>query len=219
MSATRSWSRQPTALQSWTVELYITSKVMANMVGNPDVNQYYVKVVTENSVVYLMGLVTRREGKRPPKSRYEHERCQAGGEGLRVHGMSRLFAAAGAGLAVLIVSVGAFAASPWRVAGHSSTGRRSALRQAHPVTLEIQGDGVAASAGCNRAAGGFQERGETRDQSAGRDDDGVPRPQSPKIEARYFGLLESRPSWQIKGDRLTLTGTGAALTFKRAPGQ
>ncbi|MFO1206112.1 MAG: BON domain-containing protein [Burkholderiales bacterium] len=53
---------QPTALQSWTDDSYITSKVMANMVGNPDVNQYYVKVVTENSVVYLMGLVTRKEG-------------------------------------------------------------------------------------------------------------------------------------------------------------
>lgn len=53
---------QPTTLQSWTDDSYITSKVMANMVGNQDVNQYYVKVVTENGVVYLMGLVTRKEG-------------------------------------------------------------------------------------------------------------------------------------------------------------
>lgn len=53
---------QPTTLQSWTDDSYITSKVMANMVGNEDVNQYYVKVVTENGVVYLMGLVTRKEG-------------------------------------------------------------------------------------------------------------------------------------------------------------
>jgi osmotically-inducible protein OsmY len=52
----------PTGLQSWTDDSYITSKVMANMVGNKNVNQYYVKVVTENSVVYLMGLVTRQEG-------------------------------------------------------------------------------------------------------------------------------------------------------------
>lgn len=51
-----------TTLPSWTDDSYITSKVMANMVGNADVNQYYVKVVTENSVVYLMGLVTRKEG-------------------------------------------------------------------------------------------------------------------------------------------------------------
>jgi osmotically-inducible protein OsmY len=35
---------------------------MANMLGNSDVNQYHVKVVTENGVVYLMGLVTRKEG-------------------------------------------------------------------------------------------------------------------------------------------------------------
>jgi osmotically-inducible protein OsmY len=53
---------KPTALQSWTDDSYITSKVMANMLGNEHVNQYYVKVVTENGVVYLMGLVTRKEG-------------------------------------------------------------------------------------------------------------------------------------------------------------
>lgn len=52
----------PTSLQSWTDDSYITSKVMTNMIGNKDVNQYYVKVVTENGVVYLMGLVTRQEG-------------------------------------------------------------------------------------------------------------------------------------------------------------
>ncbi len=52
---------QLTTMQSWTDDSYITSKVMANMLGNPDVNEYYVKVVTENSVVYLMGLVTRKE--------------------------------------------------------------------------------------------------------------------------------------------------------------
>jgi osmotically-inducible protein OsmY len=53
---------QPTSLQSWTDDSYITSKVMTNMIGNKDVNQYYIKVVTENGVVYLMGLVTRQEG-------------------------------------------------------------------------------------------------------------------------------------------------------------
>jgi osmotically-inducible protein OsmY len=53
---------KPTALQNWTDDSYLTSKVMANMLGNPDVNQYHVKVVTENGVVYLMGLVTRKEG-------------------------------------------------------------------------------------------------------------------------------------------------------------
>jgi osmotically-inducible protein OsmY len=53
---------KPTELQNWSDDSYITSKVMANMLGNSDVNQYHVKVVTENGVVYLMGLVTRKEG-------------------------------------------------------------------------------------------------------------------------------------------------------------
>lgn len=53
---------KPTELQSWSDDSYITSKVMANMLGAKDVNQYHVKVVTENGVVYLMGLVTRKEG-------------------------------------------------------------------------------------------------------------------------------------------------------------
>ncbi len=52
---------KPTELQNWSDDSYITSKVMANMLGNSDVNQYHVKVVTENGVVYLMGLVTRKE--------------------------------------------------------------------------------------------------------------------------------------------------------------
>ena len=53
---------KPTTLENWSDDSYITSKVMANMVGHQDVNQYHVKVVTENGVVYLMGLVTRKEG-------------------------------------------------------------------------------------------------------------------------------------------------------------
>ena len=53
---------KPTTLENWTDDSYLTSKVMANMLGNKDVNQYHVKVVTEGGVVYLMGLVTRKEG-------------------------------------------------------------------------------------------------------------------------------------------------------------
>jgi osmotically-inducible protein OsmY len=53
---------KPTSLDTWSDDSYITSKVMANMLGAKDVNQYHVKVVTENGVVYLMGLVTRKEG-------------------------------------------------------------------------------------------------------------------------------------------------------------
>ncbi len=53
---------KPTSLETWSDDSYLTSKVMANMLANEDVNQYHVKVVTENGVVYLMGLVTRKEG-------------------------------------------------------------------------------------------------------------------------------------------------------------
>ncbi len=53
---------KPTTLENWTDDSYLTSKVMANLLGNKDVNQYHVKVVTEGGVVYLMGLVTRKEG-------------------------------------------------------------------------------------------------------------------------------------------------------------
>ena len=135
--------------------------------------------------------------------------------------MSRFFAAAGAGLAVLVVSVGAFAASPlegrWTLVDRQALG--AAPGDAPAVTLEIQGDGVAASAGCNRAAGGFQERGGKLEIGPLAATMMACPPAIAKIEARYFSLLESRPSWQIRGDRLTLTGAGATLTFKRAPAQ
>lgn len=39
----------------------ITSKVKANFVDDGDFNPIHVKVVTENSVVYLMGIVTQKE--------------------------------------------------------------------------------------------------------------------------------------------------------------
>jgi osmotically-inducible protein OsmY len=41
---------------------YITSKVKARMLDNDAVKTIYVKVVTERSVVYLMGIVSRQEG-------------------------------------------------------------------------------------------------------------------------------------------------------------
>jgi osmotically-inducible protein OsmY len=42
-------------------DTYITSKVKTNMVTENRFQANYVKVVTENSVVYLMGLVTHKE--------------------------------------------------------------------------------------------------------------------------------------------------------------
>ncbi|HEX9302115.1 MAG TPA: BON domain-containing protein [Casimicrobiaceae bacterium] len=48
--------------QSRTNDTYITSKVKARMVEAAKFAPNHVKVVTERSVVYLMGIVSRREG-------------------------------------------------------------------------------------------------------------------------------------------------------------
>lgn len=50
-----------TALSSRTNDAYLTSKVKARFVDGQKFNPVHVKVVTENSVVYLMGLVKRAE--------------------------------------------------------------------------------------------------------------------------------------------------------------
>jgi osmotically-inducible protein OsmY len=49
------------ALSSRTNDAYITSKVKARFVDNGKFNPVHVKVVTENGVVYLMGIVKRPE--------------------------------------------------------------------------------------------------------------------------------------------------------------
>jgi osmotically-inducible protein OsmY len=51
-----------TALSSRTIDSYITSKVKARFVDARKFNPVHVKVVTENSVVYLMGIVKQQEG-------------------------------------------------------------------------------------------------------------------------------------------------------------
>jgi osmotically-inducible protein OsmY len=43
-------------------DTYITSKVKARMIESETVQSIYVKVVTERSVVYLMGIVSREQG-------------------------------------------------------------------------------------------------------------------------------------------------------------
>lgn len=50
------------SLSSRTNDSYITSKVKAQFVSENRFPANYVKVVTENSVVYLMGYVTKAEG-------------------------------------------------------------------------------------------------------------------------------------------------------------
>jgi osmotically-inducible protein OsmY len=51
------------ALTSRTNDSYITSKVKARFVDANTFNPFHVKVVTENSTVYLMGIVTEAEAK------------------------------------------------------------------------------------------------------------------------------------------------------------
>ncbi len=51
-----------TSLTSETNDVSITTKVKARLVQSNKVSSNHVKVVTEASIVYLMGLVTREEG-------------------------------------------------------------------------------------------------------------------------------------------------------------
>jgi osmotically-inducible protein OsmY len=51
----------PSALSSRANDSYITSKVKARMLDARRFQANHVKVVTENNVVYLLGLVTRKE--------------------------------------------------------------------------------------------------------------------------------------------------------------
>lgn len=55
--------REPTDFASRTRDSWITGKVKAKLLGTEHVPASQVKVVTENSVVYLMGLVTQNEGR------------------------------------------------------------------------------------------------------------------------------------------------------------
>ena len=51
----------PTSMSSRSNDAYLTSVVKTRFVGEQKFNPLHVKVVTENSVVYLLGLVTRKE--------------------------------------------------------------------------------------------------------------------------------------------------------------
>ena len=53
-----------TDLGARTNDSYITSKVKTRLVEDDNVKALYIKVVTERSVVYLMGIVTREEANR-----------------------------------------------------------------------------------------------------------------------------------------------------------
>ena len=45
-------------------DAWLTTKIKSALISDSDIRGRNVKVVTENSVVYLMGLVTRKESER-----------------------------------------------------------------------------------------------------------------------------------------------------------
>ncbi len=53
---------EPRAFAYTTHDSWITGKVKAKLIGTENIPSNHIKVVTENSVVYLMGLVKQKEG-------------------------------------------------------------------------------------------------------------------------------------------------------------
>ena len=51
----------PSALTSRSSDTWITSKVKTKLTTSSEIDPVYIKVVTENGVVYLMGIVSRKE--------------------------------------------------------------------------------------------------------------------------------------------------------------
>jgi osmotically-inducible protein OsmY len=51
----------PSALPSRSSDAWITSKIKAKLTTNEHVDPFYIKVVTEHGIVYLMGLVSHAE--------------------------------------------------------------------------------------------------------------------------------------------------------------
>ena len=54
----------PSALPSRSSDAWITSKVKAKITADENLDPFFVKVVTEHGIVYLMGIVTRSEAQR-----------------------------------------------------------------------------------------------------------------------------------------------------------
>lgn len=52
---------EPTSLATRSRDSWITTQIKAKLVGSKEISATRIKVVTEDSVVYLMGLVTREE--------------------------------------------------------------------------------------------------------------------------------------------------------------
>jgi osmotically-inducible protein OsmY len=54
----------PTTAMTRTNDVWLTTRIKSSLIGHRDISGTRVKVVTEKSVVYLMGLVTRKEAGR-----------------------------------------------------------------------------------------------------------------------------------------------------------
>ena len=54
----------PSALPSRSSDTWITSKIKTKLTSASDIDPFYIKVITEHGVVYLMGMVTRAEANR-----------------------------------------------------------------------------------------------------------------------------------------------------------
>jgi len=54
----------PSALPSRSSDAWITSKVKAKITADENLDPFFVKVVTEHGIVYLMGIVTQSEAQR-----------------------------------------------------------------------------------------------------------------------------------------------------------
>jgi osmotically-inducible protein OsmY len=54
----------PSALPSRSSDAWITSKIKAKLTTDEAIDPFFVKVVTEHGVVYLMGIVSRAEAER-----------------------------------------------------------------------------------------------------------------------------------------------------------
>jgi len=53
---------EPTTFKTRSNDTWITTKTKSTLLGAKGLDATHVKVVTENSVVYLMGLITRKDG-------------------------------------------------------------------------------------------------------------------------------------------------------------
>ncbi|MBI2994734.1 MAG: BON domain-containing protein [Gammaproteobacteria bacterium] len=66
----------PSSLTSRSSDTLLTTKVKTSLVTNPDTTAFNVKVVTENGIVYLMGLLTVEEGQRAMETARQVEGVQ-----------------------------------------------------------------------------------------------------------------------------------------------